>query len=187
MQNQSTANSDGHARPQFRSAIISGKYQPISDFEFDGTSCDRTLDDWDIIPLRSLQVARTLPLRVKDHMTEYPLTVQSTVSIEEAAILMSETGVRHLPVLEGDHLVGLVSERDLIRALGLRCSRIIEVEDIMVDSPYVVEPDQSLLDTLEIMTSHRIGCVIVKNHGGYVVGVFTATDAIKFLIKLLKQ
>ena len=52
---------------------------------------------------------------VGEHMTADPMTVDTTASIGEAAMLMIHGGFRHVPVVDGSHLVGIVSIRDLVR------------------------------------------------------------------------
>ena len=54
--------------------------------------------------------------RVADYMTEQPVTVAPNDDLEVAARRMAEIGVRHLPVVEGDRLVGVLSMRDLLLA-----------------------------------------------------------------------
>jgi CBS domain-containing protein len=61
--------------------------------------------------------------RVGDVMTRSPLTVASDVSIADAAKLMGERRVRHLPVVEGDMIVGMLGIRDVMRMLMERVWR----------------------------------------------------------------
>jgi CBS domain-containing protein len=56
-------------------------------------------------------------VRVGDVMTKEPLTVDARVSVLDAARLMGERKVRHLPVVEGDHLLGMVGIRDVLGSL----------------------------------------------------------------------
>ena len=53
-------------------------------------------------------------VRIGDVMTRDPLTVDAAVSVLDAARLMGERKVRHLPVVEGDHLLGMVGIRDVL-------------------------------------------------------------------------
>ena len=55
---------------------------------------------------------------VKDIMEKNPLTVNPDMSIEDAATLMLEKGVFYLPVLEGSQLVGVVTKKDIVRAIA---------------------------------------------------------------------
>ena len=56
-------------------------------------------------------------LRVADAMTRAPVTVPPDVDMAAAARLMSERGIRHLPVVEGENLLGMLGIRDVIRNL----------------------------------------------------------------------
>jgi CBS domain-containing protein len=64
-----------------------------------------------------------LEVRVADVMTRSPLTVEPDVHILDAARLMGERGVRHLPVVEGENLHGVVGIRDVLRSLVERAWR----------------------------------------------------------------
>jgi CBS domain-containing protein len=56
-------------------------------------------------------------VKVGDVMTREPLTVDVGVAVLDAARLMGERKIRHLPVVEGDHLLGMVGIRDVLGSL----------------------------------------------------------------------
>jgi CBS domain-containing protein len=56
-------------------------------------------------------------VRIGDVMTREPLTVEAGVAVLDAARLMGERKIRHLPVVEGDHLLGIVGIRDVLGSL----------------------------------------------------------------------
>ena len=58
--------------------------------------------------------------RVRDYMTASPVRIQSESSLDEAVARMSDLGVRHLIVIENSQIVGMVSARDVLRALHRR-------------------------------------------------------------------
>jgi CBS domain-containing protein len=62
-------------------------------------------------------------VRIEDVMTSNPVTVDPFVSIVDAAHLMGERGVRHLPVVEGEYVHGVVGIRDVMRTLVARAWR----------------------------------------------------------------
>jgi CBS domain-containing protein len=64
---------------------------------------------------------------VRDIMTDHPIVVTPNASIEQCMQMMTEKFIRHLPVLEGDHLVGLISIGDLVRST-------IEEKDYIIDT-----------------------------------------------------
>ncbi|MCA9600509.1 MAG: CBS domain-containing protein, partial [Myxococcales bacterium] len=124
---------------------------------------------------------------VSDFMTIAPHTIGLEQSIERARERMATLGVRHLPVLEGGALRGIVSERDLglvVAAPGFDPTRVT-VEDAMTPEPYVASPRDSLSDVAAHMGRHRYGAAVIVEHGK-VVGVFTATDALLALSAVLE-
>lgn len=93
---------------------------------------------------------------------------------------MDEFEIRHLPVASKGRLVGIISDRDLKRALdpalGLPPKNELFVDDVMVHDPYVVETQTPLDEVLLEMADRHIGCVLVVKNGK-LVGLFTTTDA----------
>lgn len=122
---------------------------------------------------------------IKNFMTPDPITIEAHATLEEAMNAMEVSGIRHLPVLKDRCLVGVVSDRDLARALSLSHShQMTEVGQIMSLSPYCVFPEEDMKNVLQVMAANRLGSVVVKTHGERVVGIFTTTDAITLLAKI---
>lgn len=117
---------------------------------------------------------------VSDHMTPHPHTIGRDQPIAVAAKLMREHGIRHLPVLEGGALIGMISDRDVRLVESLASAEQVKVEDAMSPEPYVVSADQDLAEVVRHMAEHKHGSAIVA-HGPKVLGIFTATDALKLL------
>lgn len=113
-------------------------------------------------------------------MTPFPYSIGVDASLRHAHEMMVEHGVRHLPVLNARELVGVVSDRDLKRALdpelGLPPRDELFVRDVYVPEPMAVDDATPLDEVLEQMASAHIGSVLVTKHGR-LVGIFTATDA----------
>jgi acetoin utilization protein AcuB len=100
--------------------------------------------------------------------------------------MMRAHQIRHLPVLEGDKLTGVISERDLqlyefIRGADPEQTR---VEDVMTRDVYTAPPDALLSDVAHEMAAHKYGAAVVVDHGK-VVGMFTSVDAMAALSTLL--
>lgn len=125
---------------------------------------------------------------IKAFMTESVRAISIESSLPEARKLMKRHGVRHLPVIEGDKVVGLLSDRELGRLEGfpLVDLNIVSVPDAMASPPYVVDPKTPLVEVLRTMREKRFGCAVVTE-GTSVVGMFTTTDAIAVLIGLLTR
>jgi acetoin utilization protein AcuB len=123
-------------------------------------------------------------------MTPFPSVVQLDDSLLAARALMVEHEVRHLPVQDGSKLVGLLTDRDLKRAmdpdLGLPPKEELFVRDVLVADAYVVDWAEPLDRVLEHMTSEHIGSALVTK-AGKLVGIFTAMDACRFLYKHLRS
>ena len=88
----------------------------------DGASLVGIFTERDVLRLAS-EGQRFENVRIGDVMTTQPLTIDPYTSILDAAHLMGERGVRHLPVVEGDHLHGMVGIRDVLRTLVERAWR----------------------------------------------------------------
>ena len=119
---------------------------------------------------------------IVDFMTPMPHTVGSEQTITFAQQLMDKHGIRHLPVLHGGELYGVVSDRDLGMIAGLNEVNPDQttVEEAMTQDAYTVSKDTPLLDVLQEMLEHKYGSAIVVDNGK-VVGVFTTTDACRAL------
>lgn len=100
---------------------------------------------------------------------------------------MARFKIRHLPVLLGNRVVGLVSDRNVKAAALSKWGEGFEVKDVMMPDPYVVRPTASLDDVLGQMIKYKYGSVVVQEKGGEVVGIFTTVDAIWMLKKFLKD
>jgi len=123
---------------------------------------------------------------VGEIMTPSPHTIGRGQSVAVAKQRMEELGIRHLPVLDGGQLVGMVSERDLALVVASSGSPAeeITVEDAMTPEPYAVVPETPLHDVVQQMAARKYGAAIVTE-GRNVTGVFTTTDALFLLRDLL--
>lgn len=120
---------------------------------------------------------------IKDHMTKNPKTMHCHESLDKAAATMREHSFRHLPVMQGNRLVGLLSLHDINRVEALQqvdASRIT-VAEAMTPEPFVCGPNEELRDVATKMVQAHIGSVIVQENGE-VLGIFTAQDALRCLI-----
>lgn len=115
-------------------------------------------------------------------MTRQPWAVRVDDSTAVARRMLAEREVRHLPVLDGDQLVGMVTERDL----AIAADRIgVPVEAVMT-TVHFVDVDTPLEAVLETMSEHRWDAVVVTSDGR-IEGIFTAMDAVRVLRDLLRR
>lgn len=123
---------------------------------------------------------------IREYMTKAPHTIEGNSSLKLAQEIMQEHKVRHLPVVAKGKVVGVLSERTLKMALGLKGAQAYTVAEVMTENPYSVEPHTALDEAVSIMAEEKCGSVIVEE-GGKLVGIFTTTDACRVLYEYLAK
>jgi acetoin utilization protein AcuB len=132
-------------------------------------------------------------LLVGDWMTRNPVTIQSTASVMEAIHLLKEKNIRRLPVLQGDDLVGLVTEKMLLGFAPQRSTSMDQwelhyvlsktpVTEAMNAKPFMVRPSASLADVAQHLHDRKLNGVIVVDDKGKLAGLLTTTNALEALI-----
>ena len=128
--------------------------------------------------------------RVGDYMTPCPDTVDIDAPLMEARRFMQRQRIRHLPVVDGNRLAGLLTDRDIKLLLGPDFDYPppgdLKVRDAYTDSPYVVDYDSPLEKVVAEMSKRRIGSALVTRDGD-LTGIFTATDALRVLAETLRD
>ncbi len=114
-------------------------------------------------------------------MTYKPTTVSSQDNLQTAATLMERGGFRRVPVVNGDALVGIISDRDVRRHVGYLQST--KITAAMTPDPKTVTPKMSVEDAARLMISHKIGGLPVVEDGK-LVGILTTTDVLKAFLKV---
>ena len=110
-------------------------------------------------------------------------SVSPTNTVFEAISMMAEKNVGALPVLEGDRLVGMISERDYARKVILlgRGSRETSVAEIMTVNLKTVDLSESVQECMQIMTENRVRHIPVLD-GGKLVGLISIGDCVNWII-----
>jgi len=132
---------------------------------------------------------------VKNWMTRPAITIDVNSSMQEAMNLMKAHRIAMLPVMEGNQLIGIVSDRDLKRASASDATSLeihellyllstIKIKDIMTPKPISVPPDFTVEETAELLMTRKISGVPVVDPDGSVMGVITHTDLFKVIISL---
>ena len=123
---------------------------------------------------------------VGDYMTRATISIAGELSFDDALERMHAHRIRHLPVFEGEHLVGMVSQRDLgmVGALEGVDPKRHAVREAMSEKPYIVTPSTPVEEVVDKMISTKMGAAIVAD-GGKVAGIFTTIDALKVLKETL--
>lgn len=116
-------------------------------------------------------------------MTPTPHSVGRDQPLSLAHERMRAYGVRHLPVLDGGKLAGILSQRDALLVETLRevDPATTLVEEAMSTDVYVVAPNTPLKEVATAMADHKYGCAVVVD-GSHVLGIFTTIDALRALV-----
>ncbi len=132
-------------------------------------------------------MSKAVPM-VSKFMTTQPHTIGFDQTLEKASQLMHEYRIRHLPVLKGGKIVGMLSDRDvkLVESLSSVDPREVKVEEAYTPDPYMVSPVAALDEVCREMASHKYGSALVVDNN-HLVGIFTWVDALTAMDELLNS
>jgi acetoin utilization protein AcuB len=130
-----------------------------------------------------------IKIPVEEFTTPDPITAQEGMSIADVRQLMEQHGIRHLPVVRDDVVVGIISDRDVRLLSGLTPAEKDQVSaaDVMAVNPLSVFASDTLDDVAYTMSENKVGSVIVNEANGKFLGIFTATDALNALIEIVRS
>lgn len=130
-------------------------------------------------------MARKTP-NVRQYMTRLPIEAERCETVADAAKIMQSNHIRHIPVMRGSNLHGLVSKIDIHEARLRFADEIdrISLEEICQRDVLTVDPLCPINEVAEQMLKRGVGSAVVVDCG-FVVGIFTTTDALRALSALL--
>jgi CBS domain-containing protein len=135
--------------------------------------------------------------KLEDIMTKGVFTVSLYDTVNDADRIMREEKVRHVPVLDGNKLIGLITERTLneytlrqiydfddnIEDSGK--NKIFDFQQVMAKDVHVVYPEDSVKKAVELMVKKKIDCLPVVDWDNNLLGILTIYDILLFLNKKL--
>lgn len=135
-------------------------------------------------------------MKVRRWMTPDPKTIKEDDFVRTAVMLVLQNRIRHLPVLRGESLVGIISDRDLKRAMPSVVAGATSeeyqafmdetpIEQVMTASPITCTPDTDLVDLVREFCRHKVGAIPVVE-GERVVGIVTQTDMMQAFLEVLE-
>lgn len=129
-----------------------------------------------------------LNMPVEEFTSPNPITATEDTLIDDLHELMTKNGIRHLPIVRDNRVVGMVSDRDLRVALGLNKNEKVQVRasDIMALEPVAVYAGATLDEVAFEMSERKIGSVLVNDENDSLLGIFTVTDALNALIEIAR-
>ena len=121
-------------------------------------------------------------IAIRDWMSQPIISISKDKSIFETAKRMDEKQIGVLPVMKGDVLEGIVTERDVVRkvvAKGLDPHQVV-VAEIMSQHVLTVDVDAKLIDVAKMMIDKKFRRVLVTENAK-IIGIITARDLVKML------
>ena len=114
---------------------------------------------------------------IQDAMTRDPRTVEAGATAQEAARLMQSENVGSLPIVEGDRLVGTITDRDLaIRLVAEGKDASTPVGELASRDLVTIDPQQSLEEAARLMAEHQLRRLPVCEEDGRLVGILAQAD-----------
>jgi len=116
---------------------------------------------------------------VKDVMTKNVISIDSSMTVKDAASMMEDAGVGSIVITKENVPVGILTERDFVnRVVGKDKALNTSLLEVMTQPIIVVGPDETIWDVAEVMRSKGIHKIPVQD-GDKLVGIFTATDLVR--------
>ncbi len=125
-----------------------------------------------------------------DLMTRTLVTLREDDTLDEADHYLELANIRHLPVVSGRKLVGLVTHRDLLRHCRRkdpRTGRQITAGEAMTREVKAVRPETSAREVIRILRTHKFGCLPVTLQSGALVGIITEHDLLRIAEQWIEQ
>lgn len=134
---------------------------------------------------------------VGDVMSPNAFTLSPQATLEEAILFERKHRVRHIPIVQGTTLVGIVTDRDIKQATPSIVSGIDRdnyevvlqttmLEQIMTRDPVTATRATPLIDAVDLFAQRRVGCLPVVE-AGQLVGIITGTDLLRAFGEILRE
>jgi CBS domain-containing membrane protein len=135
-------------------------------------------------------------MKVHELMATDLVTLTEDETLAHAQRCMARGRIRHLPVIHGRKLVGLVTHRDLLAASfsifadvdpgeQRRVFATVLVSDIMHRDVVTVEPELTVAQAARFLLKNKYGCLPVVDGSGDLVGIITEADFLRLTVRLL--
>jgi len=131
-------------------------------------------------PEQTLKDIKELP--VDEYSTPCSITAQRDEVVSELQDKMTKNGVRHLPVFDGDKLIGMITDRDVRNIKDDSCC----AQDLMSEDVYEVASGTLLREVVFEMSSKKIGSALVKESLSGEYSIFTSVDGLNALNEILQ-
>jgi CBS domain-containing protein len=115
--------------------------------------------------------------KVEDFMSSAVISMKETDTLRAAEFEMNVAEIRHIPVVDKrNHVVGVVSQRDVLRTMGRSAGAPVPVAEIMTRNVETVRPGTPAHEAAARMIERKIGCLPVVGEDEQLIGIITETD-----------
>lgn len=132
---------------------------------------------------------------VRDFMSAPVTTIPHDARLLEAALALRRTGFRHLAIVNGDQLVGIITDRDVHRYAPSMLGNLSQeeynsifeetpLERVMTRNPQTITPATSVREAVKMMHERKLGCLPVVDQDR-LVGIITTSDMLGLLHKII--
>ncbi len=135
----------------------------------------------------AMEIGGIRAISVGDFMTRDLVTLNESDDLALAEKMLRLGGIRHLPVVRNHKLVGLITQRDLLRSAIDRDAKKTVASEIMVRQPVTATPATSLVAAARTMLSNKYGCLPVCDSDGTLVGIITEADFVRFAADVVQD
>jgi acetoin utilization protein AcuB len=142
------------------------------------------------------EVGRYGLMKLIDVMSQNPITVTASETIGQADEIMSEHRFRQLPVVDGNKLLGIITDRDIRSFLSGSLYSTTEarekalqtkIADVMTTEPLTLAPDDELPAAVELLIDEKIGGIPIVDEVEGLVGIVTYVDVLRCFMHRLQE
>jgi acetoin utilization protein AcuB len=130
-------------------------------------------------------IVREKAMKVREWMARKLITIDKETTIQDAISLMKKHSIRHLPVLEGGRLIGLVTDGDMRQVFVASLIEELDIDDVMIKDPITVTADTEIEDAAKIIYYNKIGALPVVDERYQAIGIVTVADIMAAFIELM--
>lgn len=124
-------------------------------------------------------------MKVQESMSKFVISLEVEDTLLEAHMIMKELNCRHLPIVTRRKLIGILSDRDVLKYGNLKNENLIfpkgNVTHFMSTDVVSVYKDCQVAHAVDLMLSHKIDCLPITGDDGELVGIVTSTDLLELL------
>lgn len=131
-------------------------------------------------------MSKPIDLLIDEYVSPVSVTGTKNMKLSEVTSLMREGGFRHLPIVEDNKPVGIISDRDISLLDSLEDLNDLTVEEVMVKNPYCAYVGTSIGEVAFEMSSRKIGSALILTKDGELDGIFTSIDGLNALIEIVR-